>query len=498
MTKEDKLFPKQDKLKSKTLNGLLWAFFDAVGLQGIQFVILLVLARILQPAEFGIIAMLTVFISVAYSLIDSGYASALIQKKNSTFEDENSVFYFTIFMGVITTSLLWFSAPWIASFYNEPSLTLLARVLSITLFIDSLGTIHYTLMKKAVDFKKLTKISVIASIFSGTIGIVMAFNDFGVWSLVGYTVSNKLFRLVLYWVFNRWRPRLIFSISSLRSMFGYGSNILFIGLLDTFFNHLYALVIGKFFSAADLGYYARAKSLQQIPVQNISGIVSRVTFPIFSKIQDDKIRLKRGLKKTIASVALITFPMMIGLYVVSKPLIIFLLTSKWSPSVPYLQLLCGIGLTAPLNRINLNILKAIGLSDLLFRLELFKKALIVIAILITYQRGIKIMIIGQVVVYLLSYFLNLYYISKLIGYHKFEQIKDIFPSFILASIMGFGIYLFTFIQIDNQFLLLIIQSISGTVFYALLCYVFKVPSFFELFSIIKLKLQKINALKSKK
>ena len=481
---------RSDKLKSKTLNGLVWAFFDAIGLQGIQFIVVLVLARLLSPSEFGIIAMLTIFTSIAYSLIDSGFSTAIIQKKNATVIDETSVFHFNIFIGLITTLLFWFAAPWIASFYNEPDLTLLARVLSITLFIDSLGIIHYTLMKKSIDFKKLTKIGVIASIFSGAIGITMAYNDFGVWSLVGFTISNKLFRLILYWVLNRWRPGLIFSISSLRSMFSYGSNIVLVGLMNTFFNHLYSLVIGKFFSAAELGYYSRAKSLQQVFVQNISGIVSRVTFSVYSEIQDDKIRLKRGSKKIIASVALITFPIMMGLYVVSKPLIVVLLTVKWLASVPYLQLLCGIGLIAPLNTINLNVLKAIGLSGLLFRLELFKKALIIIAILFTYQSGIKIMIIGQFVVYLLSYFLNLHYISKLIGYHKFEQIKDIFPNFILAGIMAYGIHLFTFFQIDNQFILLLIQVISAIIFYILLCFVFKVPSFFELLNIMKLKIQK--------
>tara|TARA_Y100001958_G_scaffold97167_1_gene66970 strand:- start:11927 stop:13375 length:1449 start_codon:yes stop_codon:yes gene_type:complete len=479
------------RLKSKTLSGIFWAFFDAIGLQAIQFIIVIILARILSPAEFGIIAMLTIFTSIAYSLIDSGFSTAIIQKKNATIIDETSVFYFNIFIGLLTTLILWITAPWIASFYNEPELTFLTRVLSITLFIDSVGIMHYTLMKKSIDFKKLTKISVIASVFSGIVGIGMAYNNFGVWSLVGYTISNKLFRLILYWTLNTWRPILVFSISSLRSMFNYGSNIVFIGLMDTFFNHIYLLVIGKFFSASDLGYYSRAKSLQQALVQNISGIVSRVTFSVFSEIQDDKKRLKRVSKKIISSVALLTFPTIMGLYVVSKPLIVVLLSSKWLASVPYLQLLCGLGLTVPLNTINLNVLKAIGLSGLLFRLELFKKVLIVIAILLTYQSGIKTMIIGQVVVYSLSYLLNIYFTSKFISYNFFEQIIDIFPSFILAVIMAYCIHLFTFIQINNQFLLLIIQVTAAIILYISLCIIFKISSFFELYNIVKNKIQKI-------
>jgi teichuronic acid exporter len=480
MKNESNVLPKHDNFRAKALKGFLWAFFDAVSLQGVQFIILLILARILQPAEFGLIAMLTIFISLAYSFIDSGYSSALIQKKEATYVDESSIFYFTILIGVITSSLFWFFAPWIADFYNEPSLTSLARVLSITLFIDSLGITHYTLMKKAINFKLLTKISLIASVLSGIIGIIMAFNKFGVWSLVVYTFSNKLFRLILYWIYNSWRPGLIFSITSLRSMFSYGSNILFIGLLETIFKNIYTLIIGKYFSAADLGYYSRAKSLQQIPVDNISGIISRVTFPIFSKLQDDKVRLKMGFKKIIASTALITFPTMIVLCIVAKPLVIVLITSKWLPSVPYLQLLCGFGLTYPLIRINFNILKAIGLSGLLFKIELFIKALIGFSILITYQWGIEIMIKGHIIVSLLSYLLSLYYTARFIDYSMTQQIKDLLPIFFISFLMGCVIISLSYFEIENQLLLLITSVLTGFIFYIIFCHIFKISAYLEL------------------
>jgi len=469
----------QNNLKTKTVLGFFWAFIDAVGYQGIQFFVLIILARILQPAEFGLIAMLTIFISLGQVFIDSGFATALIQKKKANYIDENSIFYFNIFCGIVSFILLWSAAPLISRFFNEPSLIILTRVLSFTFIIDSLGILQYTLMKRSINFHKLAKISLIASSLSGIIAISMAYNDLGVWSLVGYTVFNKLFRLCLYWIFNTWRPGLIFSLNSLRSMFNYGINILFVSLLQTVFNNLYFLVIAKLFTPADLGYYSRANSLQKIPVQNISGILSRVTFPIFSKIQDENIRLKRGVKKTISSAAFITFPLMIGLYILAKPLVIVLLTSKWLPSVPYLELLCFIGMIYPLNTINLNILKSIGKSKLLFRLELFQKILVVFAIIITYKSGIENMIIGQIAVYLLGYICNIYYVGLSLNYSVLEQLKDIYLVFVLSVFMGFFIFLMSFINIYSIHLLLFIQIFIGVLSYFLLCYIFKVSIFME-------------------
>ena len=476
------------KLKEKTLNALFWAFFDAVGLQAIQFIIVIFLARILEPVEFGLIAMITVFISICSSFIDSGFSSALIQKKNASYVDENSIFYFTIIMGVITALLFWFSSISIASFYNEPRLISLSKVLSLTLFIDSLGNIHYTLFKKSVDFKTLTKISFISSLASGIVSIIMAFNGFGVWSLVVFILVNKSFRLILYWYLSTWKPALMFSLSSLRSMFRYGSNILLIGLLNNIFNNIYLLVIGKLFSATDLGYYSRAKSLQYVPVQNIAAISSRVTFPIFSKIQNDKTTLTRGLKKSISTIALITFPIMIGIFVTAKPLVIVLLSNKWLPSVIYLKLLCGVGLFYPLNRINLDTIKAIGLSNLLLKLQLLKKIMIVFAIFITYQWGIEAMIYGQIIVHFFSYIFNLHHTSKYVNFRLFDQIKDICFSFILSLIMGVIIYFFNYFDLSNQFLLLLLQSFSGLFIYITLCYFLKLPAFLELYNIIKSKI----------
>ena len=358
-----------DNLKEKAVTALFWSLLERFSQQGIQFVISILLARLLMPKEFGLIAMLTIFIAIAESFINSGFGQALIQKKNATHIDECSIFYFNIVVGVLAAGLLCLVAPWIATFYNQPLLVSLTYALSLNLIINSFGMAQTTLLTKHLDFKAQLKVSMIATFISGTIGIAMAFNGFGVWSLVAQSLSSNFFRTSLLWFFNTWRPSLSFSFASLRSMFVFGSRLLASGLLDTIFNNIYLVVIGKLFSPVTLGFYSRAKGLQQLPVSNISGIVSRVTFPVFSSVQSDKPRLKRGVHKALTILGMINFPTMIGLAIVAKPLTLVLLTVKWLPCVPYLQMLCMVGMLYPLQVINLDVLKAQGRSDIFLKLE---------------------------------------------------------------------------------------------------------------------------------
>jgi len=474
-----------DTLKNKTIGALFWSFFERISQNGIQFVIAIILARLLAPAEFGLIAMLTIFMAVAQSFIDSGFGQALIQKKNATHIDECSIFYFNILVGFLAAGLLCLAAPWIAGFYNQPLLVPLTCVLSLNLIINAFGMVQTVLLTKHIDFKTQLKVSVIATFFSGTIGVTMALNGFGVWSLVAQSLGSNFFRTILLWFFNTWRPSLIFSYASLRGMFAFGSRLLASGLLDTVFRNIYFVVIGKLFSPIALGFYSRAKKLQQLPVNNISSIVSRVTFPVFSSVQDDKPRLKRGVRKALIMLVMINFPMMIGLAIVAKPLVLVLLTEKWLPCVPYLQLLCVVGMLYPLHVINCNVLIAQGRSDLLFRLEILKKILIVIAITISYRWGIMAMIYGQIATSSLAYFLNAYYTGKMLDYPITKQIRDLMPSLALAGIMGLGVYALKYTPIVNQLALLSAQIMTGIVFYASLCYIFRISSFMELIVMIK-------------
>ena len=481
-----------EELKSRTLSALIWSFFESFGRQGIRFVVSIILARLLLPEEFGLIAMLAIFIAVAESFINSGFGQALIQKQDAIHIDECSIFYFNIFVGMIASGLLCLVAPWIAAFYKQPQLKILTCVLSLNLTINAFGLVQTTLLTKSIDFKTLLKVSVIATVISGTIGVAMALNGFGVWSLVTQSISSNLIRTVLLWFFNHWRPSLIFSFSSLRSMFAFGSRLLASGLLHTIYQNIYLLVIGKIYSPVALGFYSRAMKLQQLPVNNISDIVGRVTFPVFSSVQNDKSRLKRGVRKALVMLMMINFPIMVGLAIVAKPLILVLLTEKWAPCTPYLQLLCVVGMIYPLHLINLNVLNAQGRSDLFFRLELLKRILVVIAIIITYRWGIIAMIYGQIAISSFSYYLNSYYTGKMLDYPLTEQIKDFIPSLALVGTMGLGVFALKYIIIGNQLTLLVAQISTGIVLYIGICYLFRVSIFMEVIKMIKSKLRNFS------
>ena len=468
-----------DSLKSKTIHALSWSFLESIGLQGVQFIIGVILARLLLPEQFGLIAMLTIFVAVAESLINGGFARALIQKKEATQADVCSVFYVNIAVGLIATGLLFVVAPLIADFYNQPILSPLAKTLSLTIVLSSFGMIHYVILAKRIDFRTVTKVNLIASLVSGAIGVTLAALGYGVWSLVVQQITSTLFRTALLWLFNTWRPVLVFSIKSLNEMFGFGSRVLASDLLNQIFDNIYLLVIGKIFSAADLGYFARAKTMQEIPTQALSGMVGRVTFPVFSSIQDDPARLKRGLRKALTILVLVNFPIMIGIAAVAHPLVVVVLTEKWAPCIPYLQLLCFVGLLYPVHLINLNALQALGRSDLYLRLEIIKKVLIVINIAVTWQWGISAMIWGMVALSIISYYLNSYYTGVLIDYRIGEQLRDLIPYMILSVLMGITVYISGLIPYPNYWSMLLVQITIGIVTYVSLCRLFRLPAFME-------------------
>jgi O-antigen/teichoic acid export membrane protein len=469
---------------------LFWSFLDRGGEQGVRFVVAIVLARKLIPEQFGLIAMLMVFIALARTFIDSGFGSALIQKKEITHEDECSVFYFNIALSIGLAGLLCLVAPWIAAFYNAPLLTPLTRVLSIKLVTGSFGIVHMTLLSKRLDFKTRLKVRLISTLSSGVVGITMAYSGYGVWSLAGQQLTSSLMSTLFLWVLCSWRPSLIFSLRALRGMFDFGSKLLVSGLIDTFFKHIYVIIIGKIFTPMELGYFGRAKGFQQLPLTNLTIPVKSVAFPIFSTIQDDKERLKRGAREAITGLVLLNFPIMIGLAVVAKPLINVLLTAKWVPCVPYLQLLCVVGLMYPLHLINVNVLTAQGRSDLFLRLEIVKKILIVIAIAITFRWGVTGLIWGQIVQSLIAYYLNTHYTGKLLKYPFWEQVVDVLPYLGTAVLMGAAVYAVRLAPIENQLALLIGQVATGVVVYTTLCNWFRLAAFKNAVSIAKPFLKK--------
>jgi len=484
----------KSELHSKTVRAGIWSFIEALCQRGLQFVVGIILARLLLPEQFGLVGMLMVFMAVAQTFLDSGFSAALINKQNLSEVDICSVFYFNLLMGIVAAICLCLAAPFVATFYNQPLLMPMLRALSLVMVINAFGLIQGTLLTRAIDFKLQTKVTVIASFISGLIGIGMAYSGYGVWSLVAQQITNALARNLLLWFYSSWRPAWLFSLRSLQEMFGFGSRLLASGLLNTIFNNIYLVVIGKLFSPADLGYFTRANSLQQLPSMTLAGVVGRVTFPVFSTIQDDPERMKRGMKKAITLLMLINAPLMIGLAAVSRPLVLVLLTEKWEPCVPYLQLLALVGLLFPLHLINLNVLQALGRSDLFLRLEIIKKTLIICNIALTYRWGIVAMIVGQIITSIISYYLNAYYNKTLLNYSIWEQIGDLYLCFLSALLMGGAVYALVFLPFTSPLLLLTCQIALGVLVYLAMCHILKISAYTDLKKMVISRLRPLQTL----
>jgi teichuronic acid exporter len=483
----------EDNIKHKAINALSWSFLDAVAQRGVQFVIGIILARLLFPEQFGLIGMLAIFIAVAQSFLDSGFGAALIQKRDATQTDTASIFYFNIFIGLMAAGLVCLIAPWIAAFYKQPILTPLMRAMSLVIVINSFGLIQGTLLTKEINFKTQTKVGLIAGILSGSIGVTLAAVGFGVWSLAIQQISNAFFRTVFLWYFSPWRPTLLFSLKSLMGMYSFGSRLLLSDVINRIFDNIYLVVIGKLFSAVDLGLFTRAKTLQDIPSQTLPEVVGRVSFPVFSTIQDDPAKLKRGLKRALTTLVLVNFPMMIGLAAIARPLVLVMLTEKWNACIPYFQLLCISSLLYPVHLMNLNVLQALGRSDLFLRLEIIKKIMIVINIAVTWRWGISAIIYGIIFMSIIAYYLNSYYTGVLIGYPLREQLNDLFPYLFVAILMGIAVYAAGLVPFPGHWSLLLGQIITGSFIYICLCRTFRLRAFMDSWQSMWIRLSLMSA-----
>lgn len=455
-------------LKQKSINGMIWTVTERLSVQAVQLLVQIILARLLEPAQFGLIGMLLIFTAVAQSIMDSGFGSALIQKKDADQTDSSSIFFFNLLLGVILALILSLTAPLIAQFYRQPALIPITRVLSLTLVINAFSLVQTSLLAKKLEFKTQMKISLLAVMISGLIGIIMAYRGFGVWSLVVQMVSKSLFQAIFLWLFNDWRPTAVFSISSLKSMFSFGSKLLVSGLIDTIFNNIYQTFIGRVYSPTDLGFYSKAKSIETAATQATSSSLGQVLFPTLVHLQNDLENLKKAYRKTIRLSLFLHFPLMIGLWAISDPLFRLLLTDKWAQSIPYFRILCIAGLLYPLHVLNLNILKVKGRSDLFLRLEIIKKVLVILAIFITYRWGIIAMLYGQIVTSAIGYLLNSFYSGHLINYSQWDQIKDLTPSFGSAVMMGTIMFLVGMVPIQSYLLQILLQSSVGISIYYLI------------------------------
>ncbi len=463
-----------------------WSLVENFSLQGIQFVIGVLLARVLSPSDYGMVGMLAIFTAISQSLIESGFSTAIVRKTNRTQTDLSTAFWFNIGVGIVLYFILFFSGPLIAKFYNIPLLSDLIKVSAITLIFNSLCIVQQALYTIKMDFKTQAKISVSSSLTTGIIGVAMAYNGFGVWSIVWPGVFGGALRCILMWVFSKWRPDKVFSTASFKDLFSFGSKLLLSGLIDTIHKNIYPIIIGKKFSAADLGYYSRADGYSQLPATTITRVLQRVTFPMLCEIQNDMSRLERVYRQLLRLSAFVVFPAMVGLAVLAEPLIRFMITDKWLMCVPYLQILCFSLMWYPIHAINLNLLQVKGRSDLFLKLEIIKKMIGVLMIIIAVPFGIIWMCIGRIITSILCLVVNTYYTGKLIHVGFIKQMGDLIPILLLSLFNGTVVLGITYI-IDNIALQVLIGLVTGIVVYIVTAYLLKFKELDFILETLKIK-----------
>lgn len=462
-----------ENLKEKALNGFKWTFLDNVGRLGGQFIIGIVLARILTPEDFGLIGMLTIFIVIGRSLTNSGFGQALIQKQNADRIDFSTVFYFNIFTSIIIYLIIFVGSPLIAKFYREPQLVLLTKILCLEFILNAFSLIHTTYLQKNLKFKAPSIIGIISVVISGATSIVLALKGIGVWALVTNTVLQSLITTVLLWKVSKWRPLPIFSIKSLKSLFAYGSKILVAGILNSVFKNIYFLVIGRFFQAESLGYYTRANQFTNLPLNTITLVITKVTYPVFSSIQDDIPKLTIGYTKSIRMLSAVALPLMGIMYIIARPIIMIVLGDKWLPVVPYWQIMCLYSWIYVVYTINNLIITAKGYSGYYLRIQITNKILIVLSILVTYRYGITTMIYGHMAATIVTYIIGSLYLKKIMNISIFYQIKNILP-FIISA----GFIIVSSLPLNrmhlNEYGTLISNLATGTMVYIFFLWLFRV------------------------
>lgn len=452
-------------LKNKTISGLFWSFIENLLSQGLQFIVGIILARILMPSDFGKIGIITSIIFFLQSFVDGGFGSALIRKKNTNNLDYSTIFFFNICISIILFLFIFSIAKQIANYFNDIELTLLIKYSAFGLIINSFGFIQRIIYTKQLNFKIQTKISILSSILSGIISITLAILGFGVLSLVVLNLTKYIFNTILLWYFSKWKPLIVFSSKAFIELFNFGGKLFISSIIDSLYRNMFLLFIGKFFSLSQLGFYTRADQFRSIPSENLNNMISRVSYPILSEIQDDKVLLKKAYIKLIRNTMFLSFNLMIILAAIADPLIKVLLGIKWQSTSNYLELLCFVGMLYPLHSLNLNMLQVQGKGGLFLKLEVIKKLFTIPIIITAYYFGISAMIIAMFIHSSLSYLLNSYWSGNHIEYSAKSQIKDIIPSFLFAIIIGLPIYLIGQYPVFSSFYTLSLQLIIAIILF---------------------------------
>lgn len=478
-----------NQIKTKTLSNMIWRFAERCGAQGVAFIVSIILARLLTPSEYGTVALITVFTVIFQVFVDSGMGTALIQKKNADQLDFSTVFYFNVVMCLVVYAILFAVAPLIAAFYDDPSLTSMTRVVGLTIVIAGLKNIQQSYVSKHLMFRKFFFATLGGTLTAGIIGIVMAYMGFGAWAIVAQQVINTLVDTIILYIIVKWRPTKEFSFERLKGLFSFGWKMLASSLLDTLYNNLRSLIIGKVYSSGDLAYYNRGQQIPNVVVSNINTSIDSVLLPVMANEQDNAGRVKSMLRRSIKTSTYIMAPMMMGVAFVAKPLVRLLLTEKWLPCVLFLRIFCITYMFYPIHTANLNAIKAMGRSDLFLKLEVAKKLVGITAILISMWFGVEAMAYSMLVISVLNQIINSWPNRRLLNYGYLQQLKDILPGILLAVVMGACILPVTLLGLPD-ILTLIIQVILGVVIYIGGSMLFKLESFHYILDMIKPYLKK--------
>lgn len=464
-------------LKDKTVSSMIWNAIQRFGTMALSFISNLILARILAPSDFGAIGMLSIFIVLSEQFIDGGLGSALIQKKDPSQADYSTVFYWNMSISLLLFILIQFAAPSIAAFYNMPILTDILRVVSVVIIINAFSVVQTNILTKQLSFKVLARINLISTLIGVVLSIIFAYLGYGIWSLVIKSLATALVTASLLWIFNTWRPSLVFSLNSMKGLFGFGSLMLLSNLLNALFENIQGLIIGKKYTAQDMGLYSQAKKVDELPSRSISQIVTRVSFPVFSQIADDKNKLVSAVRNNIICTTYLIFPLQFMLICVADHLFIVLFTEKWLAAVPYFRIFCIYSMFISLNAINTNVYKALGKSNIYFWVQLVKKILALFLIVMGMNYGVKGMTwatsISGILWWIISSIIN----GRLIKYGLFSQIKDIVIPFVISAVICLGVFLILRTLQFNHFGSLALGMVSYIALYLLFSIILKLKPY---------------------
>jgi len=432
-------------LRTKASKAVLWTFVNQFGVQIINFIVLLILTRILSPKEIGLIAMIGILVSVGNILINSGISQSILRTPSSNEKDYSALFHFNLIISLVVYILIFFLAPVFAAFYNLPILVSIIRIYCMTFVLNSLSAVQIVRLSTVMDFRTQALVSIPCTVLSGSIGVILAFNGYGVWSLVWGPIVYSITTSIIYWYTSEWRPNFKLELNVIKPHWKFGRKLMYAGLIDAFFVNFNSSIIGKKFGIYQAGLFYRADSIKQFPLSNIALIINKIAYPLLAPIQDDSKRLFNVFRKTFQLVAFITFPILIFSAVMAEPIFRFLFTEKWLESVKYFQLLCVSGLLYPIHSLNLTILNIKGYSGKFFTLQLIKTSVLLLTIIISLNWGITGLLYGLIIESIISFFINTYYMNEITEYGTSKQLKDIFLPLILSLLLGIIAFF-----IDNQ------------------------------------------------